>query len=64
MKNPLEILSDLEEIIRDLHKINSKLLAGQVILAHREVGSLMAFFEQKKKELIRESKGDINEKQH
>ena len=56
MKSPLEQLSDLEEVIRMMHKIDSKLLMGQVILAHRELGRLFAIFERAKSILIEEEK--------
>lgn len=65
MKNPLEIVSELESLIRDLHKLDSKMLAGQFINAHRDLRRIMANVEEKKNAVIAESKkqeGD-NEKQ-
>ena len=56
MKSPLEQIQELEEVIRQLHKIDSKLIAGQEVLAYREVNSLLAFFERRKKEIIQEAK--------
>ena len=56
MKSPLEQIQELEEVIRQLHKIDSKLLAGQEVLAYREVNSLLAFFERRKREIIQEAK--------
>lgn len=63
MKSPMETLNDLEEVIREIHKLDSKMLAGQFIPAWRDLRKLLAFFEEKKTELIKESKGE-NEKQH
>ena len=51
MKSPLEQLKELEYIIRELHKIDSKLIAGQVILAYREIGRIIAYLERKSIEL-------------
>lgn len=56
MKNPLETLSELEDIIRELHKLDSKMMAGQFILAWRDLRRLLALFESKKAELVREAK--------
>lgn len=64
MKNPLETLSDLEGVIRELHKLDSKMLAGQFIPAWRDLRRLLAFFEEKRLELVEESKKtENNEKQ-
>ena len=46
----------IEEIIRQLQKLDSKLLAGQVIYAHRDVGSLIAYFEKMRRTMIKEYK--------
>lgn len=56
MNTPMEKLIELEEVIRMIHKIESKLLMGQVILAHREMGRLLAIFEKAKIVLIDEEK--------
>jgi hypothetical protein len=56
MNSPLEQIRDLEEVIRNLHKVNSKLLNGQFIFAHREIGSLIAFFENSRDKIIKEDK--------
>lgn len=59
MKNPIEVTSELEVIIRDLHKISSKLLSGQFIYANRDVGRLIAYFEKKKQEVIQSSISEL-----
>lgn len=56
MKSPLEQLSELELVIRELYKIDSKLLAGQVILAYRENRSLIAALEKAKFNIVKEAK--------
>ena len=63
MKSPLEQLSELELVIRELYKIDSKLLAGQVILAHRENRKLIAALEKVKFDIVKaakENKSSIN----
>lgn len=56
MKSPLEKLSDLEEIINILGKIDTKMVAGQFIPAYREIKSLEAKFIKIKQMLISENK--------
>lgn len=56
MKSPLEQISNLEEVIRQLCKIDSKLDAGQIIRAYREIGKLISFFERSKLEIIQQEK--------
>lgn len=60
MINPIETINDIEEIIRAFHKIESKMLAGQFIPAYRDIKRLMAFFEDRKKAIIKSTKQDIS----
>lgn len=57
MSNLLEDLNVVDELIRDMRKIESKLLNGQFIFAYREVGRLLAKF-QKAREIIIQGKED------
>jgi len=52
MKTLLEDVESVDQIIRDLHKLDSKLQAGQFIAAYRDVNRMIAFFEQVKKNII------------
>jgi hypothetical protein len=61
MKSPLETISDLEITIRDFHKIESRLLSGEIVYAYRDVCRLRADFEKRKAAIIEEAKQ--NEKQ-
>lgn len=56
MKSPLEQIQSLEEIIRQLSKIDSKLIAGQIVLAHRENWKLITNFRKQKFAIIQEEK--------
>ena len=56
MKSPLEQISELDVILRELHKIDSKLLSGQVIYAHRDIGRLVAILDKYKTDIIKEEK--------
>lgn len=53
MKSLLEQLEPVEHLIRQLHKIDSKLQAGQFIAAYRDVRRLISVYEQHKDELIK-----------
>ena len=50
----LNQLGTTDDVIRQLHKIDSKMLAGQFIPAYRDLRSLLAFFEQHKKNILAE----------
>ena len=54
MNNPLVDIDELGDLIRQLHKIDSKLQAGQFIAAYRENRRLIAFLEDKKKAIIQQ----------
>ena len=59
MTTPLERVSGLEYLIRQLTKLDSKLEAGHVIQAWRENRRIIAELERAKQELIqKESKKD------
>jgi len=56
--SPLEQLCELELVIRELYKIDSKLLAGQVISAYRENRKLISALERIKQDIIKVSKAN------
>jgi hypothetical protein len=53
MKSLLENVNTIDDIIRQLQKMESKMVMGQVIGAYRECCKLIAFFVRAKQELIR-----------
>ena len=53
MKNPLEQLSELEYLIRQLTKVDSKMQAGQFIAAYRENRRIIAELEAVKQQLVK-----------
>ena len=56
MKTLLEQIEPIDYVIRQLHKIDSKLQAGQFIAAWRENRRLTVMFEDHRKELLNENK--------
>ena len=52
MSSPLIQVDELGALIRQLHKIDSKLQAGQFISAYRENRRIIAFLEGCKNDLI------------
>ena len=52
MKSPLENINEVDEIIRQLQKMDSKMNAGQFIGAYRECNRLLAFFIKVKQGLL------------
>ena len=52
MANPLVELDELGNLIRQLHKIDSKLQAGQFIAAYRENRRIIAGLEEIKKQML------------
>lgn len=54
MKSPLEQIDELGDLIRQLHKIDSKLLSGQIIYASRDVGRIIALLERRKSTMVTE----------
>ena len=52
MKTLLESIEDIDQIIRDLHKVDSKLQSGQIIAAYRDINRMISFFEQAKKNIL------------
>jgi len=55
MSSPLTQIDELGNLIRQLHKIDSKLQAGQFIAAYRENRRIIAELESCKSKLIEES---------
>jgi len=53
MKSLLENVVALDEIIRQLQKMESKMQSGQFLGAHRELCGLLAFFVKSKQDLIK-----------
>ena len=62
MNSPLEQVSELHNIIRDLQKMNSKLLSGQVILAHRDLNRIIADLERRVQKMVDPEMKDIPRK--
>ena len=58
MVNPLIQVNELGDLIRQLHKIDSKLQAGQFIAAYRENRRIIALLEKVKDELTEEGLND------
>lgn len=54
MNSPLQQIDELSEVIRQLHKIDSKLQAGQFIAAWRDNRKLIADLEKNKSDFIRQ----------
>jgi hypothetical protein len=52
MKTPLTAINELNDIIRELHKIDSKFHAGQFLALYRENRRIIAYLENKKSEFI------------
>lgn len=60
-KNPLRGIEDLGDLIRQLHKIDSKLQQGQFIAAYRDNRRIISFLEKCKDKLIEEEIEKSNE---
>ena len=56
MKSLLETVDELEQLIRQLHKMESKMRSGQWIDAWRETNRIIARLEDDKTRLIQEDK--------
>ena len=52
MKSLIEQTDELTDIIRQMHKIDSKMMVGQFIPAWRDLRRLLAIFEEDKRRLI------------
>jgi hypothetical protein len=55
MSSPLEQVNELHNLIRDLQKMNSKLLSGQIILAHRDVNRIISDLERRVQAMVNPS---------
>jgi len=60
MKSLLESVTEIDEMVRQLHKMESRLRSGQIIDAWRECCRLMAYLEQCKKQIISEATANKN----
>jgi len=61
MKSLLEQVDALDDLIRQLQKMESKMRSGQLIDAWREVNRIMAALQKNKQDLIKNS-GTSNDK--
>jgi len=52
MKSLLESINELDDLIRQLHKMESRLRSGQVIDAWRECCRLIAYLDKCKRNII------------
>ena len=52
-------IDELGDLIRQLHKIDSKIQAGQIIAAFRENRRIIAFLEGCKKELLVKAEANL-----
>ena len=59
MKSLLEQVNELDVLIRQMHKMISKMNAGQFIDAYREANRITAALEKSKQDLIK-NEGDKN----
>jgi hypothetical protein len=59
MNSPLEQVNELHNLIRDLQKMNSKLLSGQIILAHRDLNRIIADLERRVQQMVNPSFKDV-----
>lgn len=55
MKNLLSDINQVDGIIRELQKIESKLLSGQFIRAYRDVCKILAVFQNHRQEILKEA---------
>lgn len=61
--NSLLQIEEIEVLLRQLHKIDSKMLSGQFIIAFREINSIIAYLERAKKSVVEKVKKDMEDKQ-
>ena len=52
MKSLLEQVKKLDQVIRQLHKLASRMKAGQIVDAHRECHNLIGALQKDKEDLI------------
>lgn len=52
MSSPLEQISGIHALIRELQKMNSKLLSGQFIQAHRDLNRIIADLERISEKMV------------
>ena len=56
MKSPLDQIQDLETLIRQLRKLESLIFEGKIVTSHRACGSIVAYLERAKIDIITEQK--------
>jgi len=56
METPLTVINELDDMIRELQKIDSKFHAGQFLALYRENRRIIAYLENKKTEFINGTK--------
>jgi len=52
MKSLLEQVKELDRIVRQLHKLASRMKAGQIVDAHRECHNLIGSLQKNREDLI------------
>ncbi len=60
--NSILRVAELENLLRTVHKIDSKMLAGQFIGAYREIGSLRAYLERARDDGMAQAKQELDSK--
>jgi len=56
MKSILENLNELECLIREIEKVESKLINGQEILAYRDLGRVLSRLRKRKDGILKDEK--------
>jgi len=62
--NSIFKIEELDILLRMVHKIESKVLAGQFIIAYRDIGSLRAYLERSKSDAVENAKREMDEAKH
>jgi len=60
MRSPLEQVNELDDLIRQLHKMESKMRVGQWIDAWREVNRIISYLARKKEDVM---KAELSQKE-
>lgn len=53
-------VQEMDELIRQLHKMESKLRSGQIIDAWRELNRILALLTKERESLIKQASGDAD----
>ncbi len=59
MKSPLDQIQDLETVIRQLKKLESLIFEGKIVTSHRACGSVIAYLERAKMDIIAEQRKKV-----